>query len=354
MNGSSFLSLRPRILTMGSMPSRGLVLLLLISLATVALRGQDAPTEPPPFDTWLEELISEARERGYSEQLVNAALGGLTPIERVITRDRSQAEVTITFDRYYRSRVTAQMVRQGRELAARHRTLLRRIEREYGVPGRFLVALWGIESRFGANSGRTPVFQALATLAWEPRRSSFFRAQLFDALTMVSTGYIDVTSMTGSWAGAMGQPQFMPSSYLEFAVDYDGDGRRDIWRSTPDVLASMANYLKAGGWNDRWTWGREVRVTDAARARLTDAVPARVASCAARRNMSEWRPLADWQALGVRRTNRRALPRADLEAALVQSGDRDFLVYPNYDSLLGYNCSHHYALSVALFADQLR
>ena len=328
---------------------RAAVLLISCLLAPAALAD-----DPPPFEAWLAELIDEARGRGYSDELVGAALADLTPIERVIQSDRSQAEVKLTFERYYRARVTPRVVARGREMASRHRTLLRRIERDYGVQGRFLLAVWGFESRFGANSGRTPVFQALATLAWEPRRSSFFRAQLFDALTMVRAGYIDVATMRGSWAGAMGQPQFMPSSYLEFAVDYDGDGRRDIWTSTPDVLASIANYLKAAGWNGEWTWGREVRIPPRARGRIAKSVPARTASCFARRDMSQWRPLARWQELGVRRADGGALPSAGIDAALVTAGGRRFLTYRNYDALLSYNCAHHYALGVAMLADRLR
>ncbi len=328
---------------------RAAVLLLCLLFAPVALAD-----DPRPFDEWLAELIAEARERGYSDELVDAALAGLTPIERVIESDRSQAEVVATFEQYYQARVTPRIIRRGREMAARHRSLLRRIERDYGVQGRFILAIWGFESRFGANSGRTPVFQALATLAWEPRRSAFFRSQLFDALTMVRAGYIDVETMKGSWAGAMGQPQFMPSSYLEFAVDYDGDGRRDIWTSQPDVLASIANYLKAAGWDADRTWGREVRISPRVRARITKAVPTRTASCFARRNMSDWRPLAEWQKLGVRRANGDALPAAAIDGALVTAGARSFLVYRNYDALLSYNCAHHYALGVSMLADRLQ
>ena len=328
---------------------RAAVLLLCLLLAPVALAD-----DPPPFDEWLAELTAEARERGYSDELVDAALAGLTPIERVIESDRSQAEVVATFEQYYKARVTPRIIRRGREMASRHRSLLRRIERDYGVQARFILAIWGFESRFGANSGRTPVFQALATLAWEPRRSAFFRSQLFDALTMVRAGYIDVETMKGSWAGAMGQPQFMPSSYLEFAVDYDGDGRRDIWTSQPDVLASIANYLKAAGWDSDRTWGREVRISPRVRARIATAVPTRTASCFARRNMSDWRPLAGWQKLGVRRTNGAALPAAGIDGALVTAGARSFLVYRNYDALLSYNCAHHYALGVSMLADRLR
>ena len=160
-------------------------------------------------------------------------------------------------------------------------------------------------------------------------------------------------TMTGSWAGAMGQTQFMPSSYLRFAVDFDGDDRRDIWKSTPDALASMANYLKGFGWKNDETWGREVTISDDAQAAIAK-IPKRTEGCYATRNMSERRPLAEWQKLGVRKTDGGALPAVDIEAGLVDVGERKFLVYSNYDAIIGYNCAHYYALTVGLLADRLR
>ena len=170
---------------------------------------------------------------------------------------------------------------------------------------RFVVAIWGMESRYGRITGRTPVFQALATLAWEPRRAAFFRGELFDALSMVARGHIEASSMTGSWAGAMGQTQFMPSSYLKYGVDFDRDGRRDIWRTTGDALASIANYLKGFGWDDDETWGREVQVPAAARAAHHGRDPRRTEGCYAIRNMTERVPLDRWRELGVTRDRRR-------------------------------------------------
>ena len=310
---------------------------------------------PQPFDVWLDGLVAEARERGYPDELVTEALTDIEPLVRVVQNDRTQAELTTGFEHYFASRVNAAVIRRGREAAKQHRRLLARLERTYGVPGRIVLAIWGMESRYGRNIGRTPVFQALATLAWEPRRSNFFRGQLFDALTIVSRGHSDVATMRGSWAGAMGQTQFMPSSYLEYAVDEDGDGRRDIWGSTPDVLGSIANYLKGHGWAPDHTWGREVRVSAAARARIEKAdIGTRESGCYAMRDMTARIPLREWQRLGVRRVEGGALPRADLTAGLVDSGDRSFLVYENYDALLRYNCAHHYALSVAMLAERLR
>jgi membrane-bound lytic murein transglycosylase B len=308
-----------------------------------------------PFDAWLDAFWAEARERGYDEALLDEALSGLEPLVRVVRHDRTQAELTTGFERYFASRVNAAVVRRGRELAATHRSRLARIEKAYGVPRRIVLAIWGLESRYGQNTGRTPVFQALATLAWEPRRAAFFRGQLFDALTMVARGHIDVKTMRGSWAGAMGQTQFMPSSYLAYAVDADDDGRRDIWGSVPDVLGSIANYLKGHGWTPEQTWGREVRVSAAARARIAKAdVEARESGCYAMRDMTARIPLREWQRFGVRRIDGGPLPRAPFTAGLVTAGDRSFLVYENYDALLRYNCAHHYALSVAMLSERLR
>ncbi len=337
----------------------GVAAVLYISAGVRAQDPQGNPAQvtvntPEPFAAFLAELIAEAQARGYAEELIREALHGLEPLPQVIQSDRTQAELNPGFGRYLASRLSPALIRRGRDLARTHRTLLSRIERQHDVQRRFLIAIWGIESRYGRLTGRTPVFQALATLAWEPRRAAFFRGELFDALTMVQRGHIDVRTMTGSWAGAMGQAQFMPSSYLKFAVDFDDDGRRDIWRSTPDALASIASYLKGFGWNGDQTWGREVKVTPAAAARIADAIPKRTMGCYAERNMTERRPLGEWTTLGVTLANGAPLPRADMPAGLVDVGERAFLVYPNYDAILAYNCAHYYALSVALLADRLR
>src|SRR5258705_8945390 len=246
--------------------------ILALLLAGVLLAPAQEVVEEPsrPFDAWLGDLIADARARGFEETLLNETLAGLQPLPRVVERDRSQAELTITFDRYFRTRITPRVIRLGRQHAASEQALLRRIQATYGVPSSIVLAIWGLESHYGEFTGATPVFQALATLAWQPRRSDFFRGELFKALTIVSGGYIDAKTMTGSWAGAMGQPQFMPSSYLEHAVDFDKDGRRDIWRSKPDTLASIASYLKGYGWIAGQTWGREVTIGAAAREALAD------------------------------------------------------------------------------------
>jgi len=328
----------------------------LLLTATILAPQQSAAQEPPPsrpFAEWLQELIAEARSRGFSDELIDATLSGLTPIPRVVERDSSQAEFTITLDRYFQTRVTPRIIRLGRQEAMEQRAVLRRIRSEYGVSQGAVLAIWGLESHYGQFTGTYPVFQALATLAAEPRRSDFFRNELFKALSIVSGGYIDAKTMTGSWAGAMGQPQFMPSSYLEHAVDFDKDGLRDIWRSKADTLASIANYLKDAGWEPGEGWGREVRVTAAAREQIAD-IPKRDAGCSAKRLMTERRPLPIWRDSGVRLKSGAPLPVSDIPASLVEVGGRSFLVYPNYERFLDYNCAHLYALSVGMLADRLQ
>ena len=314
-----------------------------------------APNEPSqPFDEWLDALIQEARDRGFSKEVIDATLHGLEPLPRVIQRDRSQAELRPGFNRYSSSHLTRAMVTRGRDLARENAAILDRVETDYEVQRRFVLAIWGMESRYGRLTGRTPVFQALATLAWEPRRSAYFRGELFDALSMVASGHIEPEAMTGSWAGAMGQAQFMPSNYLKYAVDFNRDGRTDIWKSTGDALASIANYLKGFGWNDKETWGREVKVSAGARAKIAESIPKRAEGCYAIRNMTTRVPLDRWRKLGVTRADGGPLPDADVPAGLVDVGERMFLVYPNYDAILGYNCAHYYALTVSLLADRLR
>ena len=326
---------------------------LLLAAALLTPQQSAVETTPRPFDDWLHELIDEAHSRGFSDDLIDATLSGLTPLPRVVERDSSQAEFTITFDRYFKTRVTPRVIQLGRQQAVDERELLRRIQTTYGVPPSILLAVWGMESHYGQFTGAYPVFQALATLAWQPRRSDFFRGELYKALSIVSGGYIDAKTMTGSWAGAMGQPQFMPSSYLDHAVDFDKDGLRDIWHSKADTLASIASYLKDYGWEAGQTWGREVTISTEARTKIAD-IPLRDAGCTAKRMMTERRPLAIWQESGVRLKSGAPLPDSDIPASLVDIGGHSFLVYPNYDTILNYNCAHLYALSVAMLADRLQ
>lgn len=329
-----------------------LVAAVLVALPVVGL-GQE-PDAPLPFGEWLAGVKREAVERGIKASTVEAALDGVVePLEIVRERDRTQAEFVLTLDSYLKRRLTPRFTTLARKTLHTHRSLLERVSARYKVPASIVVAIWGIESNFGRFTGVRPTVAALATLAWDPRRGPFFRGQLFDALTIVDRGDIELSMLRGSWAGAMGQPQFMPSSYLKYAEDFDGDGRRDIWTSSPDVFASIANYLSKNGWEQGLRWGREVVVTDRAALKVADAVPLRPVGCRAERELSAPRPWKAWRSLGVTLPKGRPLPNSDLAVSLVRSGGRAFLVSPNYEAILTYNCANHYALSVALLSERM-
>ena len=313
-----------------------------------------APLPPPPFDEWLAGLRTEALALGIKAATLDQALTGLEPVPTVIQRDRTQAEIVQTLDEYLKVRVTSKVVATARAMRKSHVVLLEQVEEKYGVPQGIVVAIWGLESNFGRFSGVRPTIATLATLAYDPRRSTLFRRELLDALKILDSGDVEPSALRGSWAGALGQPQFMPSSFLLYAQDFDGDGRRDIWKSTPDVFASIANYLKEHGWNKDQTWGREVSVPVASLARIAAAAPIQTSGCLARRQMTAPLPLAEWQKLGVRNVLGGALPSADISASLISGVKRHFLVYPNYQAILEYNCVNAYGLSVGLLGDRAR
>jgi membrane-bound lytic murein transglycosylase B len=323
--------------------------LLLLSIASVD--GQDASTRPS-FSEFLAGVRTEALARGIREATLDVALVDLVPEPVVIARDRAQPEQTLSLETYIARRLTARTVTMGRDQLQQHRELLDRIAGVYGVPSEVIVAVWGLESNFGRFTGTYPTIRALATLAYDARRS-LFRAELLDALAILDRGDATVDTLKGSWAGAMGQPQFMPSSFLSRAVDFDGDGRADIWSSLSDVFASTANYLREAGWVRGQRWGREVTISKASMAAIDREVPMRAEGCRAIRSMTVARPLDSWKAHGVTLSGGAALPGAAMDASLVRGSRRHFLAYGNYGALLSYNCSHAYALSVGLLADRM-
>jgi membrane-bound lytic murein transglycosylase B len=308
----------------------------------------------PSFEEFLNGVRAEALERGIREDILDQALATVeAPLAVVIERDRAQAETVFSLEDYLSRRLTDRQVARAKDGFARNRVLLEEIASQYGVDPQVIVAIWGMESNYGRFSGVRPTVAALATLAWDPRRSALFRSELFAALDILNAGYIEVSKMRGSWAGAMGQVQFMPSSYLKFAEDFDGDGRRDIWSTPSDVFASIGNFLKASGWTQGQKWGLEVQVPEEAKEQIAQTVARRQANCRARRDMTVAQPMADWQQLGVRLKNGGALPTDVPDASLISGATRSFLVYPNYNALLDYNCSQSYAISVGLLADRL-
>jgi membrane-bound lytic murein transglycosylase B len=311
-----------------------------------------AASSTVPFEEWLAELRAEAAAKGISAGLIERTLTGVEPVPQILERDRTQAEFALDLDDYLKRRLDRATVRTARQMNTRYRTLVTRVGEKYGVPPRVLIAVWGLESNFGRFPGIRPTVPALVTLAYDPRRGPRFRNELLTALRLVDTGEIDLAQLKGSWAGALGQPQFMPSSYEAYAQDFDGDGRRNIWTSQPDVFASIAYYLQQHGWKKGQTWGREVKIGKEARSAVDD-LPRRSEGCRAERVMTERQPLGYWRKLGLRTAANRPLPAGNAPASLVDMGSRAFLVYGNYEAFLGYNCSHSYAISVALLADRL-
>lgn len=318
-----------------------------------------APATPaavthPSFPEWLDGVRAEAAQRGIRQEVIDAAFADATePLQVVIDRDRAQAEKVLSLEDYLRRRLTPTLVKRGRDAYGKYQPLLQQVSDKYGVPARIIAGIWGVESNFGGFSGVRPTIRALTTLAWDPRRADFFRTELFDALEILNHGDIDLARLKGSWAGAMGQPQFMPSSYLQYAEDFDGDGRRDIWTSPADIFASIANYLRGHGWVAGSNWGREVSIPKNVAERLESTLDKRTGGCSATRNMTVPLPLSEWRKLGVRSLDGTPLPASDQQASLFSGTTRHFLAYANYDALLEYNCSNSYALSVITLGERV-
>jgi membrane-bound lytic murein transglycosylase B len=320
----------------------GAVLGLIASLVGTAAASPGRSSIHSNFNVFLDSVKTSAASEGIHPRTL-AMLDGLSPNSQVIEFDRRQPEFTLTFNRYRRDIVSRQRVVMGRHMLMRYRGVLRGIERRYGVQPRFVVALWGIESNFGHGIGNYPVLQSLATLAWKGRRAAYFRSELIDALKIIDRGDAGIRTLRGSWAGAMGQCQFMPSTYLKYAQDGDGDGRRNIWTDKADALASAANYLAGLGWNRTETWGREIRLP---RRFDTGLI-----------GLQTRKSLAAWSRLGIRQADGRALPRrSGMMGSIVrpEAGKGPaFLVYDNFRSIMQWNRSTFFALAVGELADEI-
>jgi len=306
------------------------------------LKADLIPTAPT-FKAWLEAFRQEALVEGVSEETLNKSLPLIKePIKKVIKFDRNQPEFKLTFDQYLNRVAPKSRIKRGQKLLKKHNKLLTTIEEKYGVQKRFLVAFWGMETDFGRLTGGFNVLNALATLAYDGRRSKFFRKQLMNALVIIDAGHVEPEKMTGSWAGAMGQTQFMPSTFLAYATDFDGDGKINIWKSTADALASGANYLSNVGWNSEQTWGREVTLPKDMDKDLLD--------------LKVKKKIAEWQKLGVRRITGKNLPLVDLDASVVQLDDktgRAYMVYDNYRAIMDWNKSKNFATAIGILSDRI-
>ncbi len=294
------------------------------------------------FGQWLENFKTEARSAGISPRVISAALNGVSFDQSVINKDRAQSVFSQSFLQFSDRMVAAYRLQKGAQVIKQNRALFDRIEKQYGVPAPIMVAFWGLETDFGANKGNMSTLQSLATLAYDCRRPEKFRVELMDALRIVERGDLSVPQMRGPWAGELGHTQFIPSVYEKYAVDYDGDGRRDLVNSVADAMASSANYLKSIGWRRGEPWLEEVKVSD--------GVPWDQADLAIQHPRSQW---ARW---GVRYANGKALPGDGLQASLLLPMGRKgpaFLAYPNFRIYLEWNQSLVYATTAAYFATRL-
>lgn len=317
-----------------------IVVVLALSLVCSSISMAVAPESS--FRAWLATLEREALSSGIPLNTLKTALSSVELVPRVIELDRRQLEPALTLDQYLSRVITKDRVFIGRKKLIENRILLDSIAVRYGVKPRVLVALWGVETDFGRVTGSFQVIDSLVTLIYDGRRSTFFRKELIHALRILDDGHISLAQMKGSWAGAMGQLQFMPSTYRHFAVDFDGDGRIDIWKSQEDVFASAANYLSRSGWKTGQTWGQEVYLPEGLYRNST--------------NLKQQKSVNDWHALGIRTLDGTHFPSLNLLASIVQPdgrAGRTFLVYDNYHALRKWNRSHNFALSVGILSDQL-
>lgn len=316
--------------------------------ATVAVQAESLTepwVQPETFDTWRSEFRDKALAQGVSAALFDRVFSGMEPDPAVIRADQSQPEFTRPVWEYLDGALSPQRLGTGQRLLIRHSEALDALERQFGVDRHILVAIWGLESNFGANIGDRKVVRSLATLAYEGRRPEFAQTELLAALDIIQHGDISADNMLGSWAGAMGQTQFIPSTYNRFAVDFDGDGRRDVWQSSVDALASAANYLKASNWQSGQPWGMEVTLPKQFDYSLAD--------------MAIRKPVSEWAQLGVMNAGRKPLDSslADQSASLLlPAGHRGpaFLVLDNFRSILRYNNSTSYALAIGLLSQRLQ
>lgn len=313
---------------------------LLASALAIAAAPPARAAGQGDFAAFLAGVRHDARAAGIGPAVLDRAFAGLRPNPRVIELDRSQPEFTLTWDQYRARIVSDARIARGRTLFAQHRPLLDRVAARYGVPAGIIMGIWGLESNYGQSTGGFNVIEALATLAWEGRRAAFFRAELMDALRILQSGDITPAQMTGSYAGAMGQTQFMPDSFLKYAVDFSGTGRRDIWNDLGCVFASTANYLAREGWQPGLPWGEIVRL------------PQNFDPSFAGREKR--RPLAEWQRLGVGRTAGVSLPPSTSAALLLPGGaggEAFFAYHPSFRAIYRYNPSDFYCISVGLIGD---
>lgn len=316
--------------------------LLTLNIQTVLASTDNFKPSEEDFQKWLRDFKQQAQQQGISARTLDIAFADVELNSKVLESDKKQPEFTQTFFQYFNRAVSDYRIRNGEKMYRKHRALLDQVTKKYGVPGRFLVAFWGLETNYGSYTGNIPIIESLATLAYDPRRSKFFTTQLMSALTILDRGDVSLKQMKGSWAGAMGQCQFMPSNYLRYAVDGDGDGKINLWDSLPDVFFSAGNFLNQLGWQAEENWGREVKLPKGFDYALAD-------------NKTQ-RSLAEWKKLGIKLADGRPIPNVDMDARLLLMTDYKgpaFLVYENFKVIKRWNNANKYAVAVGHLADRI-
>ena len=301
--------------------------------------------ETDDFAIWLSNFQQKALELGITQQTLDLSFKNIEPNKRVIELDQRQPEFTITLDEYLNNTTPKFRVNKGKKLYVENKDLLTKVSEVYGVQPRFLLALWGIETSFGQYTGSFNVIRSLATLSYDQRRREYFTGELINALKIIDQGHTSPETMDGSWAGAMGQCQFMPTSFVNYAVDFNKDGKKDIWNTIPDVLASAANYLSSTGWDNSQTWGREVIV-------INNIDESLITTSA--RKVETSKKLSHWSNSGVRNLDGTMLPDVDIDAYLVYPegiDGRKFIVYENFKTILDWNRSLFFGLAVGRLSD---
>ncbi|NMH59999.1 lytic murein transglycosylase [Alteromonas ponticola] len=320
--------------------NRMLLAIKVVAMTTVAFSFSSLAT--PEFNECKLKLRDQAKQSGVSPQVADNVFDKLVYQPRVIELDRSQPEFVQTFPNYFGKRVTDWRVEKGQQMYAEHKTLLDSLNSKYGIPPHYLIAFWGLETNFGSYKGKMPVLDSLATLACDPRRSEFFTQELITAVKLLERESLDQEKMVGSWAGAMGHTQFMPSAYARYAIDGDNDGRVDLWESEQDALTSAANFLAELGWQPGFRWGREIQLPQNFDYDLA--------------GYSNRRTLTEWHELGVTKANGKPLGEDDVQAyVVVPAGYQGpaFIAYPNFRVIMRWNNSEFYAIAVGHLADRI-
>ena len=329
---------------------------LAISSLVLSVSSSLFAADKVSFETYVEGLQQEAVQKGFSAEFAETHLSELTYLKRAVKADKNQPEFKETLDTYLPKRVPEWKVKRARKAYKDNLPLLKKIGKKYGVQPRFIVSLWALETNFGRIQGKMPIIDSIATLAYDGRRETFFKRQLWASLQILDEGHIDKDKFVGSWAGAMGQCQFMPTSFIAYAADGDEDGKKDIWNNKADVFASIANYLKSEGWRGNRTWGRQVQLPEG----FDKSLLMPKGSKGRKQWLQNWKKaqqsLTFWSDQGVTRMDGRPLPKANIDGVLITPDDangRVYLGYNNYKSLMHWNRSYYFVTSVGHLADRI-